>query len=347
MIKRNRIGRGFIVCLAILTGIGLWKTVPGRSPGVTTFVHAPQGIMGTTCTLAVATGARNEERARESLVDAERTLRAIEARMSSWLDDSEISRLNRATGSEEIPLSPQSCQVLRAALQAEAQTNGAFDVTCRPLIELWSKAARRGRLPTAAEIDAARSESSCGLIEVMDGGAVKHAAEARVDLGGIAKGYGIDQAVAVLRHSWMNGGLVDVGGDLFCFGSPDGEQYWSVEVKNPFGENPLGQLHLRDRAACTSGNYARYTTIEGERYSHIVDPRTGWPSTGVPSVTVVSSSAMVADIWATALSVLGEDGLALLPDGVEALMVLGTAEDYRFVTTPGMPPFLVPTGNSK
>jgi thiamine biosynthesis lipoprotein len=200
---------------------------------------------------------------------------------------------------------------------------------------LWRQAGKRGRLPTEAELERARAASRWELIALTPTGAIKQAAGAGVDLGGIAKGYGIDRAVAALRGAGAIGGLVDVGGDLRCFGEAPHGQAWTVQVKDPFGGDPLGELRLRDAAVCTSGNYARFTEIEGRRYSHIVDPRSGVPADAVPSATVAAPTALSADIWATALSVLGRDGLARLPQGVEALLVVGSKEDFRVFCTAG------------
>jgi thiamine biosynthesis lipoprotein len=329
-------GGALILALAALTGVGLWKTLPGGSPGRTAYVRHPQRIMGTSCTLVAVAETRNEARVVGSLDAAEAVLREVEGDLSTWLEESEISRLNVAEVNTEVPLSPGSVEVLRAAREAFAQTAGAFDVTCRPLIELWKEAGTRGRLPADPELAGSRAASNWDLLDLTGAGVIKRDARVRVDLGGIAKGYGVDRAAEELRCAGAVGGLVDVGGDLICIGLPPDGRYWAVEVKNPFGGDPLGQLQLRDRAVCTSGNYARFTTIAGQRYSHIIDPRTGRPVEGIPSVTVVAHSAMEADIWATALSVLGPDGFDRLPNGIEALMVVGTEDDYEIICTHGL-----------
>jgi thiamine biosynthesis lipoprotein len=291
--------------------------------------------MGTTCLLAAIPGGTGASEVEQALRDAEAELRAVEARMSVWLQESEISRLNRAAAGTEISLARETMDVLRAARDAHGQTEGAFDVTCGPLIELWKQAGGRGRLPSQAQVDGARAASSWDWIELHDGLAIKRRGEFRVDLGGIAKGYAIDRAVGVLRRSGAGAGLADVGGDLRCFGHPADRDGWPVDIKDPFGSGTFGTLLASDVAVCTSGNYARFTVIEGERYSHIIDPRTGWPADATPSVTVIAADAMTADIWATALSVLGEDGLRLLPPDVEALLILGDAADPLAVATPG------------
>ena len=324
-----------LLALVALVVAGLWQTSGPRPRRLVAVTRQPQAVMGTTCTLAATVIPGGREGAEDALREAEAALRATEARMSVWLTESEISRLNAAPAGEAVTLSPESLEVLRAARESARQTGGAFDITCRPLIALWREAGGRTRLPTESQRLSARAASDWDLLEVTAEGAIKHGDAVQVDLGGIAKGYGIDRAVAALKGASVLGGMVDVGGDVRCFGRPPNGRYWPVDIKDPFGAGTLAQMQIGDGAVCTSGNYARFTVIEGERYSHIIDPRTGRPADAVPSVTVLAAEAMTADVWATALSVLGEEGLPRLPEGVEALLVLGPEGAVSAVCTPG------------
>ena len=335
MQKERLIGGIVILAIVVLVAVGLWQLGAQRGPGRVALVSRPQRVMGTSCTVAAIIAHPERARAEESLAQAEIALRSVEAQMSGWLADSEISRFNAAAAETEVPLSPETLDVLRIARDAAEQTGGAFDVTCRPLIELWRRAAQRGSLPTKQELADARAASGWQLIELTDRGAIKRAAGARLDLGGIAKGYAIDRAGSVLRRAGLSGGLVELGGDLLCFGEQAGGQAWPVDVNNPFGTAPLARLRIAGGAVCTSGNYARFVEIAGNRYSHIVDPRSGRPADVAASVTVIAPSAVVADIWATALSVDGPEGFAKLPDGAEALVVVGSKDNYRITCTPG------------
>lgn len=334
--RRDRlIGGSLVLAVVVLTGVGLWKT-SGRRPPRRIAVERPcWAVMGTSCTLAAVVEPGQRARAEDVLERAEAVLRRVEARMSSWLGDSEIGRLNAAEANREVTLSPQTLEVLRIARRAKIDTRRAFDVTCRPLVELWREAGKRGRPPSESELADARAASNWELIELGNTGATKRRATARVDLGGIAKGWAIDRAAEVLRRAGLSGGMVDVGGDLVCFGTPPQGDCWSVEVKHPLGPGHMATLRIPGGAVCTSGGYARFTEIAGKRYSHIIDPRTGRPAEAALSVTVVAADAVTADVWATALSVLGPDGLEQLPDGVEAMMMVGTREDQQIVCTPG------------
>jgi len=321
-----------IMVLCLLVGIGLWKTYGAR----TAVIRRPQGIMGTSCTLVAVVPRYQRASAMQSLHDVEARLRNIEARLSSWIDASEISRLNAAEAHQEIHLSAEASYVLNMAQKAYTETGGVFDVTCRPLIELWTEAGRQGKLPTDEEIETAKSDSSWQAIQQIGNTVVKQITSVRVDLGGIAKGYAIDEAVEILRKANIQDGLIDIGGDERFFGHDVKGNPWSAAVKNPFVDGILVELPAGETAVCTSGNYARFQEIEGYRYSHILDPRTGRPAAGVASVTVRAPTAIVADIWATALCVLGPDGMSKVPDDVEALMITDEPGKVHAIATPGM-----------
>ncbi|PIE17769.1 MAG: thiamine biosynthesis protein ApbE [Proteobacteria bacterium] len=313
----------------------------------------PQRIMGTSCRLMVVVRRSARSRAGAALQAAESALRDVERRMSSWIGSSELSRFNRGPADRAHPLSAPTLAVLKASRALFRRSGGAFDITCRPLIQLWRHAGKSGKRPTRAELRGARAASGWPDIALRKASATKTRASARVDLGGIAKGYGIDRAVDALRAQGAPGGLVDVGGDLRVYGLPPLADRWEVAIRDPFAPTRkqarlIGTLAIKEGAVCTSGNYARFSTIEGKRYSHILDPRSGEPADAIPSVTVIGPDAMRADGWATALSVLGESGLARLPKGFEAMLVLGKRGAARAVVTPGFaqlfrkrPPFAI------
>ncbi len=336
--KRDRyVGIALLLLLVAAVSIGLWKVGNQPSERLVALEHRPKRIMGTDCKMAAVVPRGQTRQAEAALRKAESALRRVEARMSCWLADSQISQLNRAAAGVRVRLSPEVAEVFHLAGDAREQTGGAFDVTCRPLVELWRQAAEQNRLPDDQRIAAARRQSRWEDFELGTDWAEKRLATAGVDLGGIAKGYAINQALAAMRQAHLDGGSIDVGGDVACFGRPPRAQFWTVDVQNPFGRGHLTTLRLSNGAVCTSGNYARYRTIEGRRYNHIIDPRNGRPAELVPSVTVLAPTATEADVWATALSVLGREGLARLPKDVEALLIVGTAEDYKIYCTPGVP----------
>ena len=230
--------------------------------------------------------------------------------------------------------------LLKLSRNLNAQTDGAFDVTVGPVLRLWALSGKAGRVPTQAELDLAKAQTGWNLIEIRDDGVIKKEFAASIDLGGIAKGYAIDCAVEVLKQHGCAGGLINIGGDIRCFGLKEDEGPWQIALEDPFnprsGSYPA-MVGLADGSVCTSGNYFRFSTIDDKRFSHIVDPRTARPVEIVPSVTVIAPTATIADAWATALSVLGPAGLKLVEDNpdIEAMLTTGSPENYNHLFTKG------------
>ena len=305
------------------------------------------GIMDTDASLQAVVAAGNEEIGRKALAAAEAALRDVETRMNAHNASSELARLNTAPPNAEVPLSPPTLEALRLARQYVTPTDGAFDVTCRPLLNLWQQAGRNDRPPSEQELREAMAKVGWRHFKLLDRSAVRLSEGASIDLGGIAKKYGIDRAADAMVGAGgptLLGGLINVGGDVRCFGRQAEEGPWRVGIRDPFAreERFLAVLNISGAAVCTSGNYERFVTIRNKRYSHIVDPRTGLAADTVPLVTVVGRDAVSAGVWATALSVLGPAGLDQLPDdaGLEVLLVTGSANGYELHMTPGMPDLL-------
>jgi FAD:protein FMN transferase len=274
--------------------------------------------------LKVVVPAAGTWRGREALYRAEAALREVEGRMSVWLGTSELSHFNAASTGEIVPLSGDTLALLHAAFRFTEDSQGAFDITCRPLLQLWRQAEELDREPSAIEMQEAMRKTGGRWIQFHSSGAEKLHPDVTIDLGGIGKGYAVDLAVAQMIESGVSGALVQCGGEIRVFGRTEHGKPWRIALQTPsVGEPPgaLGTLLCSDLAVSTSGNYERYYTVQGRRRSHIVDPRTGIPVDTVPQVTVVAPSATVSDGWSTALSVLGPAGLQLLPSGVEALIV--------------------------
>jgi len=313
---------------SIIMVVALWQTRTEReATRFITLTSEPRGIMGTSCRLAVVTRPVDEARATEALEAAENVLRSIELDVSSWLEGSRITRFNQASAGDGIPLSETCHAILQLALGAHQLTDGTFDVTVRPLIQLWREAAASGTVPTDKALERARQRSSWDLIDLTSEEIIKLGDGVEIDLGGIAKGYAIDRAVEALQMIGVAGGLVDVGGDLRVFGQPPDGSAWRIVIRDPSGSGTLEHLAVRTGAVCTSGDYSRFHEIGGKRYSHIIDPRTGRPAAAAISVSVVGISALEADIWATSLSIIGPRGLVILPDGMESMMVIGMPDD--------------------
>ncbi|WP_161959974.1 FAD:protein FMN transferase [Xanthomonas arboricola] len=242
----------------------------------------------------------------------------VVAQMSTWEADSDISRYNRAPPGSWHRLPDEFHAVLSTALEIAQASDGAFDPSVGPMVELWGFGAAGGRqrVPTAEAI--ALASLRCGWQRLqLDDMRVLQPGAAALDLSGIAKGFGVDCVHRALLQSGIDSALIEVGGELFGYGrKPDGSA-WRVLVESAPDEDagaglPPRVLALDGVAVATSGDRWHRFESGGQRYAHTFDPRTGAPLPHAPAaVTVLAANAMQADAWATAMSVLGTDaGLA-------------------------------------
>ena len=281
-------------------------------------------VMGTIAHI-VSVGFDNTT-AERSVTAAKAALKNVERSMSGHDPNSLLSRINRNAFKEPVRIDSHMQEVFIASRHYSELTKGVFDITVGPIVDLWNKAEENSRKPTDKEI--AKATSKVGhekLLIDKENQTIRFQMDGmRIDLGGIAKGYGIDRAVEALTDRGAVGGLVDVGGDIFCFGmNRNGEKGWKIGIKEPV--NPGGVLvvlNIDQAAVATSGDYRRFVIIDGERYSHIVNPDTGISATGTPSVTIISRTAIQADALATAVSVMGYK---------KGIRLLGTIEDTEAV----------------
>ncbi len=236
---------------------------------------------------------------------------------------SEVLRLVRqAPMCEPVAVSRELAKVLDYSLCLSRQTEGAFDVTVGPLTRLWRRARRLRELPAEERLAQARAAVGSHLVEFdRDEQTVRLLAEdMRLDFGGVAKGYAADEALRVLRERGLNRALINAGGDLRLGEPPPGERGWRVGVAalNP-GDPPEEILELADCGVATSGDAWQFVEIEGQRYSHLIDPRVGVPIGERIGATVLAPSAMKADALASAVMVMGpEQGIALVDQTSEA-----------------------------
>lgn len=284
--------------------------------------------MGTVAGVTVPGRAENHLPAYAEL--ARETVREMEGRLSQFNPDGVISMLNRQAGGDSVVLDPDTLHVLALSLHYARVSRGAFDPTASPLVRLWGfhGGAPRATPPTPAEIRDALS--TAGYSHVVLNEETREARLAlpgmKVDLGGIAKGYAVDAVSAKLKAMGATDFMVNLAGDMRCFGEPSKGKPWRIGVRNPFNTAEIvGVLHLTDGwAVSTSGHYERFVEIEGTRYAHILDPRTGYPVAGMAGVTVVATNATLSDALSTALFVLGPDqALSVLreTEGCDALFI--------------------------
>jgi thiamine biosynthesis lipoprotein len=232
----------------------------------------------------------------------------VDSLMSNWTSTSEVARINREAKRGPIAIDSEVADVVALATRIGEQSGGAFDITVEPLVRLWGFLGGTPHVPQVERIDAVRS--SVGLAHLqLD----PHAAtisfdgtNVAIDLGGIAKGYAADRALARLKLQGVQAALVDLSGNMASLGAPVGKSSWIVGVRDPRDRvQYFARLQLRQDAVATSGNYEQFVDAGGRRYGHVLDPRTGWPVQGLISATVLAPTAAEADAWATAMLVLG------------------------------------------
>jgi len=282
-------------------------------------------VMGTFANIVVVDD--DGARARQAIEAAFEKIHDIDARMSDYDPNSLLSKVNRRAFEESVQVDGEVFEVLAAAVEFSNLSDGAFDITVGPIVQLWRNARQEGTAPDPAALEQARAcvgYQNLGLNPKSL--TVRFAKEGMaLDLGGIAKGYAIDRAVDILKELSIQGAMVNIGGDLRCFGTPpDGVDHWLIGLQDPQqDENILLALKLDDRAVATSGDYRRFVVIDGERYSHIVNPATAGSAQTLSSVSIIAHSAMQADALATAVSVLGDQkGMQLIESIPETEAVL-------------------------
>ena len=277
--------------------------------------------MGTMYSITLVDRLRPAE-LREIKAAVDEQLVAVNAEMSTWQSDTEISQFNRFHSLEKFPVSPEFANVVRRALEMSASTDGAFDPTVKPLVDHWGFGPDADTEPLAEIMKAVGWQK----VRVEEGALIKTHPEIQLDLSAIAKGYGVDAVAEVIRSFGLKNFLVEIGGEIAVSGLNREKKPWRVGIESPNGMELFQALELLGGAMATSGDYRNFRTREdGTRYSHLIDPHTGRPAkTDVASVSVLSDSCMDADAVATALFVMGSE------KGMEWLLALRELEGKNF-----------------
>ncbi|MFA5411568.1 MAG: FAD:protein FMN transferase [Candidatus Omnitrophota bacterium] len=252
-----------------------------------------------------------------------REIKRVENLLSKYKEDSEVAKLNRLG---KLKVSKETFYVIKKAKEFWQLTDGAFDITVAPLMDIWGFADKEYVIPGRKQLkktlalvgsDKIILHDEDNLVEFKTPGM-------KIDLGAIAKGYAVDLAVKNLKADGITSCVISIGGQVYCLGTKSGKP-WSVAIRNPDNDGFAGYVGLTDKAISTAGNYEQYFTRGNKRYGHIFNPRTGYPAeSGITSVTVIASDGLTADALATAIFILGkEKGMSLLKNfpGVEAKII--------------------------
>ncbi len=263
------------------------------------------------------TAVHEDKQAAEAAIDAAfKEIDRLELMISSWRDDSETARINRAAGQAPVAVSPELFNLIRRSLKVSQLTEGAFDISFAGMGKLWDFKAVNPVIPDPQAIQNALRHVDYRNIVLDPESQTVFLKEPgmRIGFGGIGKGYGANRAVFILKSYGVTGGVVNAGGDLVAFGLDEGGEPWRVSIAHPREKKRvMARLRLTEQAVVTSGDYERFIMVDGKRYSHIINPKTGYPAHELVSVTIICPDAELADALATATFVLGpEKGMALI-----------------------------------
>ena len=241
---------------------------------------------------------------------ASEEVKRLDQMLSNYIPDSELSKVNAEAFDHPVHVSPELFALLASCVQYSRESEGSFDITVGPLMKVWGFYKGSGRLPHRAEIRVALDHIGYQKIEL---DAVRLTIRFKVpgmslDPGGVGKGYAVDKMVAVLRANGVSSALVSGGGSsIYGLGEPPGEpRGWYVRVRDPRDERKTAaEVYLKNNSVSTSGNYEKFFFAEGKLYSHIMDPRTGYPSEGMLSVSVIAPRTLDSEVWAKPYYILG------------------------------------------
>jgi thiamine biosynthesis lipoprotein len=299
-------------------------------------------MMGTIVEIKVPVERDEERKALESAIDAAfLEIGRVEGVFSVYKSDSEISRVNKLKRGEKMVLSDEAFSLLEKSIDMSDKTDGAFDITVRPLVELWGFGKGDMKVPSQADIETAIKKVGYKKIYLDPGDrSVSFLGDGMsLDLGANAKGYATDRAIGILKKAGIKNAIVNSGGDMYCLGKRSRKDPWKIGIRHPRKTDDLFlEMRLEDMAAVTSGDYEKYFEAGGRRYSHIIDPRAGYPEDSkVMSATVIAKDSTTADALATAMCVMGEKGLKIIEsiDGADAILIIEDRGKMRTEMTKG------------
>ncbi len=287
-------------------------------------------LMGSRFDITVVANAKEEANNYIDLAVAE--ISRIEKLISSWDKNSQTSLINKNAGIKAVKVDEELFNLINRAIKISKLTNGAFDISYASMDKIWKFDGSMTTMPSAEKIK--NSVSKVGYKNII----LNHEKQTvflkhkgmKIGFGAIGKGYAADKAKALLKEKGVSSGIINASGDLNTWGKQQDKQNWKVAIKNPLNKNKVfALLPIYESAVVTSGNYEKYVMFNDKRYTHIIDPRTGYPSQGIVSVSVFAPRAELADALATSIFVMGKDvGLDFINQlkGIECIIVDDTGK---------------------
>jgi len=279
-------------------------------------------LMG--CLINITLSADFKTQAETVLEKAFQEIKRCETKLSRFLSDSEISRINQQAGTHPVEVDDELFSLLNFSVQLSAVTEGAFDISVGPLVALWEEAEKNNQQPSSQAIHMTLEKVGSDKIILNDQEKTiffLHP-EMQIDLGAIGKGYALDRAVSILRQLGVRFAVVDAGSTIYCLSDTS----INFDIRHPRDpQKTFSAVRLKNQAVSTSANYERFYRINGSKAGHLMDPRQGMPvPTDILSASIVSSSSLLSDVLSTAVFILGpvrSEGLIRTLAGIEAVLV--------------------------
>ncbi len=304
--------------------------------------HDAQLAIGTYVQMDICAAVSEEQTVDRAMDEVWQRMRTIEQRMNAYNPDSEIGRVNRS-GGQPVEVSEDVFAVVQRAVGFSKTTGGAFDITVRPLMDFWRRMQEEGRMPAPEDVKVIKDRVGSDQIHLSRNAGRPEIAcpdGCALDLGAIAKGYVVDEAARILHDNGLSHFLIDAGGDMYAAGQSCGGDAWHIGVRHPRNAQQMADtIVLSDQAVATSGDYEQFYDIAGQRRSHILNPLTGYPQSGAVSATVIAPTAIEADAFATALTVLdvslGMDLIDQMGAGYAAMVMVNTETGLKVHSSNG------------
>ncbi len=298
--------------------------IPMTTKGYSQVIRASY-VMGTMIEIQV-TGA-SDKMSNEAIDNCFQELRRLNALMSRHLEDSPLNKINRLASRNWVKVDQKLYDVIKASIHYSQITDGAFDITITPLVDLWKASENANHVPKRVEIAKVLKLVNYKDIKIHPSLPMVSFAHKgmSIDLGAIGKGYAISKILTILKNSPFRSIKINFGGQIYLSGTSDHKGHWKVGIRNPMTpKDVLMRVNAMNKSVSTSGGYERYVTIGGKQYSHILNPKTGYPASHILSATVIAKDPVMADALSTALSVMSvKDGLKLIHPlkDVEAVLI--------------------------
>lgn len=323
--------RYLLVAAAAVAAITLYRLFPVDPRMERDTIRVSRELMGSMWTIEVVHGGK-PAKAVEAVDLAFQELARIEKVMSEWRADSPVSAINAAAGKKPVEVPMELREILERSIRYGEKTEGAFDITWRGMGRIW-RFDDQFQVPKPEEVEKARKNVDYRRIQIEGDRVFLPSSTMAIGMGGIAGGYAVDRAAAVLVKAGFENFLLDGSGDILTGGTHSGKP-WRLGIQDPRAPRGtlLGSVPVTNEALVTSGDYERFKMLDGVRYHHIIDPRTGWPSRGTISVTVIAKTTEQADALSTAMFVMGAEKAMKLAVTEQVDLLLIDEQSKRHMT---------------